>query len=307
MNGIQSRLGSDHTPAWIEHAYPCAPNEICIETSEPIQTQHSVFTIDGDIKIEQTSVKSEQIILNVSQQLKPGTSYELTGHLCDEAGNQSLITLNIHGWNPDIPEVLINEFTTRGSKAHPDTIELLVLSQGNTAGMTLYDGTPRNYRQMCILPPRDVSPGDYLIIHCRSGNQEEVAIDQSYQCYMDDDIGLSGNNGTLTLCTTVQGTIMDAVVYSNRHEDSDTLYGGFASSMTWENAKFLQEAGEWDFNTDIPRPEEAIRTDDTSATRSLNRLSGKDTHRAGDWHTAPTSGSTFGYENTSETYTSHDP
>jgi hypothetical protein len=300
-------MGSDYTPAWIELVYPSAPDEICVVVSEPIQTQHSVFTIDKEVEIEHMKVDSEQIILKVSKQLEPGTPYELTAHICDEAGNQSLITLNVHGWNPDIPEVLINEFTTRGSKVHPDTIELLVLSQGNTAGMTLYDGTSKNYRQLCTLPPREVSPGEFLIIHCRKERQEEVPTDPSYQFFMDDDIGLSGNNGTLTLCTSVQGKIMDAVVYSNRYEDSDTRYGGFASSMNWENAKFLQEKGEWNFNTDVPRPEEAIRTDDTSATRSLNRLSGKDTHRAGDWHTAPTSGSTFGYENTRETYTSHDP
>jgi hypothetical protein len=301
-------LGSDHTPAWIEQAYPCAPDEICILTSEPIQTQHSVFTIDGDVEIEHMSVNSGQIILNVSQKLKPGTSYELTGHLCDEAGNQSLITLSFHGWNPDIPEVLINEFTTRGSKAHPDTIELLVLTTGNTAGLTLYDGTPKNYRQMCILPAHDVSPGDYLIIHCRRERQEEVALDQSYQFFMDDDIGLSGNNGTLTLCTTVRGTIMDAVVYSNRYEGSDSLYGGFASSMTWENAQLLGEMGQWHFSMDTPRPEEAVRTEDTSATRSLNRCrSGEDTNRAGDWHTAPTSGSTFGFENTAQEYEADQP
>ena len=62
-----------------------------------------------------------------------------------------------------------------------------------------------------------------------------------------------------------------------------------------ENAWVIEGAVAW--------PEDLIYIDDSTATRSMNRTPGaKNTTSNEDWHTVPTSGSSWGEENTVERY-----
>ena len=66
----------------------------------------------------------------------PGKKTELKGRVNDWIGNSLTFTLGLWGYNPNLPTLLINEFTTKGSGNNPDRVELLVL-KGNLAGITL--------------------------------------------------------------------------------------------------------------------------------------------------------------------------
>jgi hypothetical protein len=308
INGIDTRISVDSCPPHIETVFPASRTEIQLIASEPVTAKLEDFSIPSIPGVDSLQTKKNVITISTGEALEAGRSYTLSGFICDAAGNQSHVTLDFYGWNPDPPEMVINEFTPRGSSAHPDTVELLVISDGNTAGITLYDGTPRAYRQRSILPYLEVKASDFLVVHCRLENSEQTPLGSEYQFRMDGDMGLSGNNGVLTLCSSPQGDIIDGVIYSNRFSDSDTRYGGFASSMTWDNARLLWDSGQWsdpdgNQSSEHPSPEQAVRSDHMSATRSANRRNpAEDTDSATDWFIVPTSGSTFGYENTNETY-----
>ena len=77
--------------------------------------------------------------------LPPGEKGILQGAVEDNARNSLYFTISLYGYNDRVPKVLINEFTTQGSSAHPDRVELLVLEAGDTAGMVFYDGGACSY------------------------------------------------------------------------------------------------------------------------------------------------------------------
>ncbi len=292
----QAVSSQDTTPPLILSCSATGVREITITCSEAAEADADTFSLGEDITLEGIIVTDETIRLTTAEELIPGGVYELTGRICDTAGNSSMAYLSVYGWNPSPPGMIINEFTTKGSKRHPDAVELYVTSAGNTAGVCLFDGTAGDFRQKCILPALEVTKGEYLIIHCTDTPE---AFDAERQFSMEEPVGLSGNNGVLSLYTSCSGNLMDAVVYSNRFSDSDEKYQGFGSTLMLEKVKYLVGEGAWG----SLKPEGAVRSTKTTATRSACRASvPKDTDSAADWHTVPTSGSTFGEVNSDEVY-----
>ncbi|MGM0431876.1 MAG: Ig-like domain-containing protein [Spirochaetota bacterium] len=306
--GIREILAADPNPPVVTGVATQSNNTITVICSESVTGEAEDFSVLEYAAISSLSIQEERLLLTAAKELHPGTSYTLTGTIKDMAGNQTYFETQVYGWNPSPPEIIINEFTARGSQTHPDTIELLVLSDGNTAGITCYDGVRSGYRQACVLPPVEVTAGDYLVIHCHEERSEEVPLPPEQQFRMQEAIGLSGNNGVLSLYGSPQGNILDAVVYSNRFATSDTDYGGFASSHTWEAVQVLWDQTEWRApvymeKSSGPIPEHAIRSENTSATRSVCRsYPPEDTDTAEDWHIVPTSNSSFGSQNTNAVY-----
>jgi hypothetical protein len=93
------------------------------------------------------------------------------------------------------------------------------------------------------------------------------------------------------------------VLYSNRTSSSDEDYGGFGSSRMLARARELAAEGGWKTAAGSVAPEDGVNPEGSTATRSLCRSSGSaDTDSAADWHIAPTRGSTFGAENSDESY-----
>ena len=95
---------------------------------------------------------------------------------------------------------------------------------------------------------------------------------------------------------------MDCIIYSDRETDPEDEFLGWTSA-TYDAVVDLYDTGDWKFtSTDIP-PEEAVRSDYTTGTRTLSRSSlSEDTDSAADWHTTPTGGKSFGEANTDEVY-----
>jgi len=115
--------------------------------------------------------------------------------------------------------------------------------------------------------------------------------------------GLPGNNGVVSLYARPGGPVLDGVLYSNRTAAADTLYLGFGSREAMERALELAADGGWVTEGETVRPEDAVNPEGSTATRSLCRdRAGADTDSAPDWHIVPTSGFSFGAENSDEVY-----
>lgn len=309
LNAYQHMLPVDYEPPMIVDTETTESNIIHITCTEPVHIDPESFFITPDTPIDSIICRDQYVIIRTIDPLQAGICYQVSGELVDSANNHTQITLEVYGWNPFPPKILINEFTAKGSKRHPDKIELLVLNEGNTAGMCLYDGVDGDFRQRCILPPLDVNTGDYLIVHCTDTAEETSSVPQEYQLFMEHPTGLSANNGVLTLYTSPHGRILDAVLYSNRFSDSDTDYHGFGSKSTLYRAQHVWDAGEWlpmQEENSLPReltPEHAIRSEYMTATRTACRsYPPSDTNTADDWHIVPTSAATFGEKNTNDSY-----
>jgi hypothetical protein len=239
--------------------------------------------------LEVLSVHSEEcrLLIQIASQI-PGWPYQLEALVEDEAGNGLHFLLQFYGFNGEVPELLINEFTTRGTGNHPDAVELKVVRGGNMGGVVLYEGTPGNYDDRLIFPAFEAADDDFLIIHFKpQGIAEEIdetsakdlsggldASDQAYDFWLPAGAGISGNNGVISCYNRPGGEILDGVLYSNRTSDSDEKYGGFGTRDSWERARELVADGGWFIAGERVRPEDAVNPEGSTGTRSLCRGSG---------------------------------
>ena len=214
--------------------------------------------VSAGVVLEET-VQEVDAVLAFRFEHPPSAAEEHTieAQVADEAGNHLRFLAHFHGLNALMPAMIINEFTTQGSGSHPDLVEIRVLTDGNLAGATLYEGTPTNWEQRYVFPDLDVVAGDYLVVHFRpEGLPEEVdelvdrtasggfdATPEGWDFWVSGGSGLSGYNGAITLCENPLGGYLDAVLCSNRTSASDEHYRGFGSRDVMERADELAAAG----------------------------------------------------------------
>jgi hypothetical protein len=315
MESIEFVGDGDLFPPGITAIKMESPRKLILEFDEPLSSENNQLKMIPEMP-QSSSVEDNKLILTFDIDTIPGEKYTMDGTVTDDSGNSLTFNADFYGYNPKIPEILINEFITQGSGNHPDLVELLVITGGYLGGLCFYEGTPSNYEQRILFPQLKVTAGDYILVHFKpEGIPEEVneslskaesegldAHDNAWDFWVDGGSGLSGNNGVLSLYTSPGGNIMDAVIYSNRGSDSDERYRGFGSKKTLERVEETYHDGGWVFDGS-PRPEEAVNPEDSTATRSICRTpENSDTDTASDWHIVPTRGSTFGEKNNPENY-----
>jgi len=247
----------------------------------------------------------------------PGRPYVLETEALDARGNSSSFMAEFFGFNGNVPALLINELTPRGSSTHPDLTELAVLSDGNMGGVVLYNGTPGSYESRLIFPALAVRKGSFLVVHWKPagmpGEVDETGDPSSsfgldvcstaWDFWVRGSTGLGGNNGVLALYERSGGSCIDAVLYSNRTSESDARYRGFGSAEMLSRAEEAVRDGAWKAAGARVTPEDAVSPEGSTGTRSLcRRADGADTDTAADWHVVPTSKASFGKANSDEVF-----
>jgi hypothetical protein len=307
---------ADAVPPAIADLRLSSPSRLEVEFSEPIEVVSEPL-FSSSVLPPQLSTENTVLAFSFPSPPSPATEHWVETQVADPSRNQLRFIVSFYGLNPELPAMLINEFTTQGSGSHPDLVELRVLSDGNLAGACLFEGTPGNWEQRLVFPDVDVSAGDYIVVHFKpEGIPEETdettdpstsggldATPAAWDFWVPDGTGLSGNNGVISLCENPLGGIVDGVLYSNRTSDSDEHYRGFGSRDVMERADELVAAGAWTAAGTEVAPEDAVNPDPSTSTRSLARASsGADSNSAADWHVTPTRGLTPGATNTDEVY-----
>ena len=310
---------TDLFPPVIENILPLDEYTIRLDFNEPVLIE-SIPILEPELDTLSVSPLESSLIINLNNTQTAGKKYVIDATVSDATGNKMSFIFPFYGYNPDIPGLLINEFTTQGSSSHPDIVELLITSDGNPAGLWIVEGTTDYPEQGICLPSFAVKRGDYILIHFKpQGIPEEtdedgddIAVSGGYDAsptardfWVPGGSGLSGNNGVIAVYAAPGAGLIDAVLYSNRTTASDEKYSGFGSTRMLD--KTIQLAAEEGWNgtgTDgALRPEDAVNPDDSTATRSMCRTSvPSDTDSSADWHIVPTSSSTFGEINIDEVY-----
>ena len=203
-----------------------------------LSIQHkSSFSISHDIKIiniKNTSNQNNnsQYALHTNTKLLPNIQYDISLHIKDNAGNSTLAHETVYGFNDNVPLLLINEFTTEGSKTNPDKVEIVALSDGNLSGIALQQGGVTSYSKRILFPNLNVKKGDFIIIHWaplpitplthETMHKKEATHPQAYNnawdFFVQDDKqrGLSNTNGSLALIQIWNNIVLDAVIYSTK-------------------------------------------------------------------------------------------
>ena len=288
--------GKDKQSPLLLTAEATSPYEATYQFNELVFCDSTNFSCKNNfVKITSVVPFEKNIIITFDKPLIPGKRIEIEGRVADAAGNTLTFTAGVWGYNDRIPSLLINEFTTRGSSNNPDRVELLAQTDGNLAGVTLYDGVASAWDSECILPDFEVKAGDYIVIQYNKELSGEHPIE-----FDGGTVGLGANNGVISLYNAPYGTILDAVVYSNRTSDSDTNYGGFGTHKVLQRIQELELTHLWQPHPITP--ETAIDSTYSTATRSFCRQKGANTSSKYDWYIVPTSKFSFGKPNSTEVY-----
>jgi len=266
LSGYRELIDADFQQPLLLNVETLNESAFMLQFSEPVNAaadaiQYLVESTGDTGTLKQINMSGEDtnaLILQAGTPLRPGERCLIRGYVTDRAGNSLTFSAAAYGWNDQIPNLVINEFTTQGSSANPDRVELAVTAAGNTAGVTFYDGVSSDWIQRVILPPIDVEPGDFIVIHCGkepvypepetlsiSESDSPHAIDTAWDIWIPEGSGLSGNNGIISLYASPRGELLDAVLYSNRTSTSDTNYAGFGSKALLARTAALAEEAGW--------------------------------------------------------------
>ncbi len=309
---------ADLTPPSIVGIELRNPVELIVRFDEPVA--HASDGVGASDAIEGVVLEIEDDRVGVfrfAAAPAPEIEHWVEAQVADRAGNNLRFLLRFHGLNRLLPAMVINEFTTKGSTNRPDMVEIAVLTDGNIAGATLFEGLPGDWDQRFVFPSVDVEAGDFIVVHFRpDGIPEEInetvsksqsggkdATDTAWDYWVPGGTGLSSNNGVLTLTENPLGGYIDAVIYTNRTSASDDRYRGFGSTKLLNRVDAITAAGHWVYVGAMVAPEDAVNSERSTATRSMARSSdSRDTNSKDDWHITPTSGVSPGRPNTDERF-----
>ena len=235
--------------------------------------------------------KSVYVTLNSS--LEGGTQTQLTGRVQDYYGNTTGLAVNVWGFNPNLPKMVINEFTTKGNDDNPDRVELLALTSGNLAGMALYNGIPDDYDAMYVFQDIDISAGDFVVVAFVDEEYEKDTTKANYFCVSEK--LLPNDNGILVLASSPSpgAEILDVVIYSKYKEDQEY----FGTNALKQRVQWALTNGTWKGS--------AINSTKSTAKRSMARiLNSEDSDSLADWYIATyvKKEDGFGKANTAEPY-----
>jgi hypothetical protein len=267
-------------------------SQIRLEFDEPVKVYGNSFgphTARSDGKF---------IYVNLDSSLRPGMKSEVKGRVKDYSGNTSGFSIQVWGYNPELPQVLINEFTTKGTAKSPDRTELRMLSPGNINGMTLYNGVPSDFDALVVFGDIDVRTDDVVVVWWTEDIgvpeiQEDNAGGRVFNICAQSTEALPSNNGAMVLCGSpaLGADVLDAVVYSN----FGASFEGYGTRSALERATWVISSGAWSGDP--------LDSTTSTATRSMGRLpDADDSDSARDWIVTVTGGASFGARNSSEAF-----
>jgi hypothetical protein len=285
--------GKDRTPPMILAVEAVQAQVVSCTFDEPVWCDRGQVSVDGR-PVKAVSDGSETVLIDLDSMLAPGTCATVTMRACDGLGNSVCFSAPCWGKNERLPAVVINEFTTKGSAGNPDRIELLVLSDGNLAGLSMYDGIGTSFDSEYVFESLEVKAGDRPVLWYAA---DQLLPDGLH--YDAGPVGLGGNNGVLSVCASPGGRLLDALLYSNRTSASDTTYGGFGTKKVHQRALSLLQSESWATSSAfVIAPEDGIDSTYSTATRSMGRNEGEpDSDAKSDWHVVPTGKASFGQPN----------
>ena len=252
---------------------------LTISFSETVEIKELI--INDQMILKEKLGSSFSLLLPFS--LSPGEKAEVKITILDINGNKERFYLTIKGKNNEIPSLIINEVSIKGTQSNPDRIELYVLKKGDTAGVTVSDD-----KFTFTLPSIKVKEGDLILIYwdktTTKKNYERDRGKMTYILNAKASSTLPGPEGAIIIRKEEKGEIMDAFFYSEKGEEA--LKEG-------EKHKLFSEAndnGEWEG--------EAFDSSLVTSSRVIARLPGAiDTDTSEDFFITAPRRSTFGEEN----------
>ena len=292
---INAMLHMDHQVPVLEELSVLDRHDVTLTFNEEVEVLAASF--DG-LEAEAWPAAPGVIQVHSSDELPLSHAAQLFISVRDKAWNSSALSIPVSGRNNDIPSLVINEFSSKGTETQPDRIELEIRGEGNLEGICVMDGTKGNEKHSFILPDIDVERGDYVVIWWDSVPDEEVQENDDgstvFNLAASSKEGLATNNGVFVVYRTPSGDddVIDALVYTN---GESTSYSGFGSARVEASYNGLTASFDW--------MGPAFNSRHSTSTRTVSRRNIRmDTDSASDFYITVTRGQTFGRMNSSAEY-----
>lgn len=263
-----------------------------------LDNSHYFLTFNENVEIMETlydkkniysGVVSSSFVITFPTPLKAGDEKELFITIKKDNGNTLRCVFKLYGRNENIPRMIINEVSIKGTDASPDRIELLVLEDGNTLGMSITDDiNDAGY----IFPSLDVKEGDIIVLswdkNIYSVSEERLENNnKTYYLFGKMSTTLVSTSGGLILSSYPSGDIIDAIIYAN---GEGLGYEEFSNDKAIRCAKYIYEKSEW--------IGEALNSTNVTSSRVFCRFpTSLDTNSKDDWFICAPRKSTFGEYN----------
>lgn len=254
-----------------------------ISFSETVMIEEII--INGEIKDKKRVGKD--FSLDFGFTLNKGEKMTIALTFSKNNKNTARAFITLYGKNDNIPTLLINEVSIKGTKNSPDRIELLVIKEGDASGVVVTDNISGND---FLLPSLSLNKGDIIVIYWKDKREKEKEEREGRKTtyYLEANMGstLSGTTGGIIVREEKDGKVMDALLY---HDGSEL------SKKEEELFSLVKEEENWSG--------EYVSSLLVTSSRVLARLPGAiDTDSSDDWFTTEARKSSFGYENTYSPY-----
>ncbi len=302
--------------------------------NEPIVS--ATFTnIEPKLPYDSIDFEGKVLTIRLSKKTIPGKPYLLRASVVDANDNVLNFLTRVYGQNINPAHMLINEFNPEGSKRSnsPEVVELYVTKGGNIGGLTFTYGSLEENKGSFVFPSMDVASGDFILLHTRwdenhkrdirrlnespetgkDAAKARLSSDNAWDFWLENLTGLSNTNGALALYQAPQqdAPLLDVVIYST--SVTSKRYRGWKTSYLLRQVERLQSGWQGALTPDSQNqfrplvPEDAIRSKDSTGTRSISRLHNGgipvDSNSAADWIIVPTRQYSFGKTNSLKRYT----
>ena len=267
---------------------------------DEIQVENLTSKTNVDIEATDNGNGVWQIIF--TENMDCANFYTLEGNVKDAHGNSLYFKNKFQGYNSRVPQLQLNEIRTELSKPKCEFIELLILSDGNLAGMQIITASDGEEKSI-ILPPAEVKKGEFVVIHMRK--LEEDCVNE-----LDENTLISGGTESGTHRdlwidnTSARIAKSDIIIVKDRFDGNivDALIFRESSCQNWKN-EYMNKCAQEVFQSGIWQgkdEESAVCSDGLTVTRTLCRKD--DSHSPNSWIVVATGKHSPGKENSKEPY-----
>jgi len=269
------------------------------------------FLFSGEVKVSslyfdppldaEVVSQGEKVAVRFRSTLPGGSKIAADLLVEDKQKNTLNVLVSFRTRNDRMPDLLINEVRASYSKPKAEFVEIVTLKAGNLGGMRLFSAY-ESEEPIFEFPPVEVKKGEYIVVHTRS--IEEGLADET-------GTNLAQSRGTDALSTArdfwIPGTqILHSTNAIYLMDQDDKILNGvtlFGSKYKWTEkvaaaAELMVEQNAWKGAS----PDDAVKTDGNTATRTICRATGANTNSAANWYITATSGATPGGVNNPKRY-----
>jgi len=224
--------------------------ELALDFDEPVVEA----TAGGNFaQAPATKVEGDRVKVALPPNLKPGKDYRWTAEVKDAGSNLTSVAGRFYGPNDHAAGLRLNEVRIAGSGTHTDMVELRVESSGSLGGWTVDAYASVESRQRLVLPDRQVSAGELVVVHYKptgdpAEKDETASADASggsdadpaaWDFWQPEGRGLSAVKGLVALRARPDSPPLDALLYSKAPGDGSPL----AEAAGWKERDELSPDG----------------------------------------------------------------